>query len=113
MILTAVPPHMLMGFTLAEIAALLTVIGVLITAVGWVFNHWILIPALEPIKTELQKLNNLLDRMSARQDTAEKEHEKELDEHERRINDHSKRLDRLEIQAARHDEILKREDSND
>ncbi len=100
--------HGAMGWSVGEIASLLGIIGVLITALGWVFNHWILIPALQPIKDELRKLNNLLDRMSTRQDTAERQHEKQLDEHERRLNDHSKRLDQLEVHAARHDEALKK-----
>lgn len=100
--------HGVMGYTFGEIASIVAILAALVTFLGWMFNRLILVPALTPITDELRRLNNLLDRMSTRQDVAERDHEHRLDELEGRLNGHSQRIDTLEITTARHDEALKK-----
>lgn len=90
------PPHVFLGYTIAEWLALLSIIGVLGGYFIWLVNHFIVQPLSDSI-------NRLSTEVKDFKDLSRNEHS-EFKKHFDRIDD---RLDDHENHLTRHDEEIK------
>lgn len=84
--------HQIFGFTIAEWAETLTVLGVLVSAGSWLFKKI----ALDPLRADIQLLSEQLGQQLKVHEQSLASINGRIKDHDNELNSHSIRLTRLE-----------------
>lgn len=105
--------HYILGFSLGELASILTIISLLLGGIGALLHHEIstfVKQTLDPINDSIKALNDTMSksnhqnqRMQERLEHGDSHfihHDEELKEHDKELSDHENRIRKLEGEEA-------------